>query len=103
MKSNKNHYFIQSINRKNRNNLPFIVLLIAIFSTITLKTHAQINKADRSGFTWIATENISDKSFGAGYTLYSAAWPTFDKYPGLAYQDLNKLDIFMGLKLFQKQ
>ncbi|MBT3545330.1 MAG: T9SS type A sorting domain-containing protein [Saprospiraceae bacterium] len=82
MKSNKNDYFIQSINRKNTNNLPFIVLLVLIFSSITLKTNAQINNADRSGFTWIATENISDKSFGAGYTLYSAAWPTFDKYPG---------------------
>ena len=61
MKSNKNDYFIQSINRKNTNNLPFIVLLILIFSSITLKTNAQINNADRSGFTWIATENIYDK------------------------------------------
>ncbi len=43
---------------------------------------AQVTNASRSGFTWINTENISDQSYGAGYTLYSAAWPIFNKYPG---------------------
>lgn len=46
------------------------------------KINAQISNASRSGFTWINTENITDTSFGAGYTLYSAAWPTFNEYPG---------------------
>lgn len=38
--------------------------------------------ATRSGFTWINTETVNDASYGAGYMLYSAAWPIFNEYPG---------------------
>ncbi|MDX1478844.1 MAG: sialate O-acetylesterase, partial [Saprospiraceae bacterium] len=61
--------------------LPF-VLLIAICTIGSYPTDAQVIDARRSGFTWISTENITDQSFGAGYTLYSAAWPIFEQYPG---------------------
>ncbi len=55
----------------------YIFILSASFSV-----EAQIRSADRSGFTWINTEQVEDVSFGAGYTLYSAVWPTYENYPG---------------------
>ncbi len=66
------------------------ILLIAIFSIVPSNAVAQIVDAQRTGFTWISTENVSDPTFGSGYTLYSAAWPIFKNYPGPA-------DFQMGL------
>lgn len=57
---------------------PILLLILAFCNT----SQAQIMNAERSGFTWIPTENINDLEYGAGYTLYSAAWPIFDQYPG---------------------
>ncbi len=61
-------------------------LLHTFFTTILLtlffSAFAQIVDAERTGFAWINTENVSDQSFGSGYTMYSAAWPIFEKYPG---------------------
>lgn len=65
-------------------NLLFAILLIAIFSIISSNAVAQIQDAQRTGFTWISTENVSDPTYGSGYTLYSAAWPIFENYPGPA-------------------
>ena len=57
------------------------MLFITIFLT-TFKTKAQSVDANRSGFTWVSTENVSDITYGSGYTVYSAAWPIFKDYPG---------------------
>ncbi|MEO1259235.1 MAG: sialate O-acetylesterase [Bacteroidota bacterium] len=57
-------------------------LLIIIFSTVTYLSGAQVFNATRSGTTWINRENVTDKDYGAGYTVYSAAWPIFKEYPG---------------------
>ncbi len=59
---------------------PYVFLIL--FSTLPYYTFAQIVDAQRTGFTWINTEDITDQSFGAGYTTYSAAWPIFKDYPG---------------------
>ena len=62
---------------------PFLaILLLSIFSGLFHGASAQIVDAQRSGFTWISTENIPDKTFGSGYTMYTAAWPIFKHYPG---------------------
>ncbi|MBK8955789.1 MAG: T9SS type A sorting domain-containing protein [Saprospiraceae bacterium] len=53
-----------------------------IIAAINNNSCAQVVNATKSGFTWISTENITDKSFGSGYTMYSAAYPIFQKYPG---------------------
>ena len=58
-----------------------LMLFITIFLT-TFKTKAQSVDANRSGFTWVSTENVSDITYGSGYTVYSAAWPIFKDYPG---------------------
>ncbi len=55
--------------------------MIAFIVISFYKVDAQIN-AERSGFTWIATEDVTDQNYGSGYTLYSAAWPIFENYPG---------------------
>ncbi|MEA1876334.1 MAG: sialate O-acetylesterase [Bacteroidota bacterium] len=59
-----------------------IILLTITFLATLYKADAQVVDAQRSGFTWISTEDVSDKSYGAGYTFYSAAWPIFKNYPG---------------------
>lgn len=58
------------------------LFLLAFVWVSTSQTWAQINQTQRSGFTWISTENVTDKSFGSGYTMYSAAYPAFKNYPG---------------------
>ncbi len=58
--------------------------MMALVAGVGHQAHAQIVKATQSGFTWISTENVADKSFGAGYTMYAAAWPIFKAYPGPA-------------------
>lgn len=65
--------------------VPFFALLLwSIFSGLSNTTYAQIVDAQRTGFTWIPTEQITDQAFGSGYTMYSAAWPIFKHYPGPA-------------------
>ena len=58
------------------------ILFITIFSTLSYNATAQLVDAARTGFTWITTENVTDQTFGSGYTMYSAAWPIFKNYPG---------------------
>lgn len=66
------------------------VLIFLFFLAFSLKLDAQLTDANRSGFTWITTENVGDDTYGSGYTVYSAAWPIFKDYPGPA-------DFQMGL------
>ena len=59
----------------------FITSLLLLL-IVSYTASAQTTDAERTGFSWINTENITDSNFGAGYTLYSAAWPIFKEYPG---------------------
>jgi hypothetical protein len=61
--------------------LSALSILVLVFG-LSMDIKAQIVNAQRSGFTWISTEEVTDKSFGSGYTMYSAAYPAFIKYPG---------------------
>ena len=58
------------------------ILLVILLVNMQSILSAQITQTERSGFTWISTENVTDTSFGAGYTMYSAAYPAFRNYPG---------------------
>ncbi len=58
------------------------ILFLTIFSTISYNAIAQVVDANRTEFTWISTEDVTDQTFGSGYTIYSAAWPIFKDYPG---------------------
>ena len=58
------------------------VLLVALLTFITSFTFAQIINGNRSGFSWITTEQVMDDSFGSGYSMYSSAWPIYNQYSG---------------------
>lgn len=58
------------------------IWLVFLFSLTPCHLGAQVVNAQRTGFTWITTENITNQAFGSGYTVYSAAWPIFKNYPG---------------------
>ncbi|HMQ49601.1 MAG TPA: sialate O-acetylesterase [Saprospiraceae bacterium] len=58
------------------------MLVWSLFLGFSHAAPAQIVDARRTGFTWITTENVEAPTYGAGYTMYSAAWPIFKKYPG---------------------
>jgi hypothetical protein len=55
---------------------------LVVVAFLISQLHAQNPNGRRSGFTWISTESVNDKNYGAGYTMYSAAYPAFRKYPG---------------------
>ncbi|MCD6347781.1 MAG: T9SS type A sorting domain-containing protein [Bacteroidales bacterium] len=75
--------FCNDDNKDRILNFPLLIILFTIIlSTFNYSADAQVVDAERSGFTWIPTEDIADKSFGSGYTFYSAAWPIFKNYPG---------------------
>ncbi|MBK7096360.1 MAG: hypothetical protein IPH57_15405 [Saprospiraceae bacterium] len=64
-------------------HVPFMtIFILSIFLGLCYNTYAQVVNATKSGFTWISTENIADKTYGSGYTMYSAAYPIFKNYPG---------------------
>ncbi len=58
------------------------ILFLGLAFTFSFQVNAQVVNASRTGFTWINTEDVTDQSFGSGYTMYSAAWPIFQQYPG---------------------
>jgi hypothetical protein len=61
----------------------FLSLLFTIgCSLMSMGASAQVVDAERTGFSWITTEDVSDDNYGSGYTMYSAAWPIFREYPG---------------------
>jgi hypothetical protein len=64
------------------NHSSFTILFIFLFSLFSNHALTQVLDAERTGFTWISTEDVSDPAFGSGYSFYSAAWPVFKDYPG---------------------
>lgn len=66
---------------RNINLLPLMISIV-VLTSLALQTTAQVSDAQRTGFTWINTEEVTDLSYGNGYTMYTAAWPLFKAYPG---------------------
>ena len=58
------------------------LLILALCAFFTSCSFAQVVNANRSGFSWITTEQVMDDLYGSGYSMYSAAWPIFNQYPG---------------------
>ncbi len=42
----------------------------------------EVFPASGYGFNYFYTEEVSDNSFGAGYSFYAAVWPFMEQYPG---------------------
>lgn len=75
--------FGKSLCKRQMTQAPcWVILISGMLAGIANRANAQVVKATQSGFTWINTENVADTTFGAGYTMYCAAWPIFKQYPG---------------------
>lgn len=74
--------FLQDAKRQISQAPCWAIFVLSIFSGIANSAQAQLVDASQSGFTWISTENVADTAFGSGYTMYCAAWPIFNQYPG---------------------
>ncbi len=75
------HLFSNPFEKGSLGKVPTVLglfIFLSLFDTVA----AQITGARRTGFTWISTQNVVDTTFGSGYTMYSAGWPIFKKYPG---------------------
>lgn len=46
---------------------------------------AEIRKAEMAGYLLVATDKVPD-AFNAGFSLYAAAWPLLEQYPGHRFQ-----------------
>ena len=77
-----NHFLPYAFRHITMGILLRAILFMTIFCTVSYHAVAQISNARRTGFTWIPTEPVTDSSLGYGYSMYSAAWPIFKKYPG---------------------
>lgn len=61
-----------------------IVLAALSFSLLPV-VHADVQKGEMAGYLLVATEKVPD-SFNAGFSLYAAAWPLLEQYPGHRFQ-----------------
>lgn len=46
---------------------------------------AEVQKAEMAGYLLVATDKVPEE-FNAGFSLYSAAWPLLERYPGHRFQ-----------------
>jgi hypothetical protein len=59
--------------------LTFLALLALAASA------AEVQKAEMAGYLLVSTEKVPD-SYNAGFSLYAAAWPLLERYPGHRFQ-----------------
>lgn len=77
-----NIFYKDACKRQVPKALRWVIFMSGVLAGISNCANAQVVEATQSGFTWITTENVADTTFGAGYTMYCAAWPIFKQYPG---------------------
>ena len=56
--------------------------------TITLATTAraaEVQQAEMAGYLLVSTDKVPD-AYNAGFSLYAAAWPLLQHYPGHRFQ-----------------
>ena len=64
----------------------FWPIIFAIFVLIFPNaTRAEVQKAEMAGYLLVAAEKVPDE-FNAGFSLYAAAWPLLQQYPGHRFQ-----------------
>ena len=64
-----------------------IAVLVFGFLTVSLsaQTGVQIKKGEMAGYLLVPNEKVSE-TYNAGFSMYVAAWPLLDKYPGQNFQ-----------------
>lgn len=59
-----------------------VALMIALLG---VTSSAKIQKAEMSGYLLVASDKVPD-AYNAGFSLYAAAWPLLQQYPGHRFQ-----------------
>lgn len=65
-----------------------LLLIITLLAALAMKVPAHaagVQKAEMAGYLLVATDKVSEE-FNAGFSLYSAAWPLVEHYPGHRFQ-----------------
>jgi hypothetical protein len=64
---------------------PLAFLAVLSLALVTSTNSAEVQKAEMAGYLLVATEKVPDE-FNAGFSLYAAAWPLQQHYPGHRFQ-----------------
>ncbi|MDQ3814806.1 MAG: hypothetical protein M3347_12760 [Armatimonadota bacterium] len=64
--------------------MKYLVSLLAAL-TFALPVAAKVQKGEMAGYLLVSSEKVPDE-YNAGFSLYAAAWPLLEKYPGHRFQ-----------------
>ena len=78
--SRTNHIQLRPIMKKTIQTLT--VLLLALQA---LAASAAIQKGEMAGYLLVPNERVPE-TYNAGFSMYVAAWPLLDQYPGQRFQ-----------------
>jgi hypothetical protein len=62
-----------------------IILTVLTISLTAAASSAEVQKGEMSGYLLVSTDKVPD-AYNAGFSLYSAAWPLLQQYPGHRFQ-----------------
>ena len=63
--------------------LPLFTIILSL--SLTLSVSAEVQKGEMAGYMLVPTEKVPD-TYNAGFSLYAAAWPLLQRYPGHRFQ-----------------
>jgi hypothetical protein len=63
----------------------FLVFAVALPLTPLRAEDDTVHKGNVGGYTSVGTEGVN-QTYNAGYSMYSAAWPLLQEYPGHQFQ-----------------
>ncbi len=58
---------------------------VIVYSTLVFAEDNTLHKGNVGGYTSVGKEGV-DQTYNAGYSMYSAAWPLLQEYPGHSFQ-----------------
>ncbi len=65
---------------------PFAPIVLALLIVIpTTAVVAEVQMGEMAGYLLVSTDKVPD-AFNAGFSLYTAAWPLLERYPGHRFQ-----------------
>ena len=67
------------------NKLTSISVVVLAISLLSAASSADVQKAEMSGYLLVSTDKVPD-AYNAGFSLYAAAWPLLQHYPGHRFQ-----------------
>ncbi len=68
-----------------KQTLPLLAALTFALPLLALPAVAEVQKGEMAGYLLVSSEKVPDE-YNAGFSLYAAAWPLLEKYPGHRFQ-----------------